>query len=139
MYKPMIISSEGPGMQISAVAIKTKLILKSEEPSTFFANRNNEAAKPKTANNIYKYKGQHYKGPRCYNCGKYGHISKYWRAPKKNSINQKGNKTGFIAALSAFSDIADQWYIDSCAAVHMTNRNYWMYDITKPPHSHIIL
>lgn len=130
LYKPMIMAIESSGVKISADHIKTKLLqeVQSSETTAFYSFKNKTNEK------------QHHvkpKGPRCYNCNRYGHIGKNCRIQKKTSSNN-GDK-GFVAAFSASSVTIgnDKWYVDSGASMHMTNTRDWMYDVKHPPISTI--
>lgn len=115
-YKPMIMGLESSGIKISSDFVKTKLLqeVKVSESSALFTKHKD------TSNNKAKPKG---KGPRCFNCNKYGHF-------KNQCTVKKSNHNSFSAVFSAFSNAdKDDWYIDSGATMHMTRRSDWMYDI----------
>lgn len=119
-YKPMIMGLESSGIKISSDFIKTKLLqeVQVSETSAFYTKHRG------TSNNNSKPKG---KGPRCFNCNKYGHV-------KKQCTAQKSNQNSFAAVFSAYSSLnQDEWYIDSGATMHMTRRSDWMYDEQPPP------
>lgn len=119
-YKPMIMGLESSGIKISSDFIKTKLLqeVKASESSVFFTKHKS------TSHNNTKPKG---KGPRCFNCNKYGHL-------KKQCTAQKSNQNTFTAVFSAYSTLhQDDWYIDSGATMHMSRRSDWMYDEQPPP------
>ncbi|XP_045541927.1 uncharacterized protein LOC123723402 [Papilio machaon] len=121
-YKPMIMGLESSGIKITSDFIKTKLLqeVKVSETTVFFTKHKN------TSYNNKKPKG---KGPRCYNCNKYGHIKSQCTVQV-----QKRNQTTFAAVFSAYSTLnQDDWYIDSGATMHMTRRSDWMYDEQSPP------
>ncbi|PZC85295.1 hypothetical protein B5X24_HaOG201791 [Helicoverpa armigera] len=124
-YKPMIMGLESSGVKISADFIKTKLLqeVKISESSAFLTKKQNST-------NSTKPKG---KGPRCYNCNKYGHF-------KSQCKVKKGDQNNFSAVFSAYSTVTeDDWYIDSGATMHMTKRDAWMYDFQPPPISTIMV
>lgn len=126
MYKPMIMAIESSGVNICADSIKTKLLqeVKTMDTTAFYSNSKQHGK------NVEK--GAHKpKGPRCFHCNKYGHLSKNcWY--KKNKTNSKDN--GFIAAFSATTlNDSLNWYIDSGASMHMTPHKEWLEDITPPP------
>lgn len=92
MYKPMIMAIESSGVKISADIIKTKLLqeVQSSDTTAFYS------AKKK------QFEKQTYvkpKGPRCFNCNKYGHVSKNCRTQKKST--SKNEDKGFVAAFTA--------------------------------------
>ncbi|CAG4974189.1 unnamed protein product [Colias eurytheme] len=72
-YKPMIMGIESSGVNISADLIKTKLLQEIEttnSDSALYSNR--------------EYKKQFQKkGPRCFNCNRYGHLSKNRQTEEK--------------------------------------------------------
>ncbi|GBP92584.1 Retrovirus-related Pol polyprotein from transposon TNT 1-94 [Eumeta japonica] len=99
-YKPMIMGIESSGVKISADLIKTKLLqeVKSiDSDTTVLYTKHNNVKDPQ--NNPKK-------GPRCFICNKYGHISKIYD---------------------------DGFYIDSGASMHLTMRQDWLYDEVPPP------
>lgn len=121
-YKPMIMGLESSGIKISSDFIKTKLLqeVKVSETSVFFTKHKS------TPHNNTKPKG---KGPRCYNCNKYGHLKKQCTVKVQNT-----NQNTFAAVFSAYNSLnQDDWYIDSGATMHMTRRSDWMYDEESPP------
>ncbi|CAG9132206.1 unnamed protein product [Plutella xylostella] len=126
LYKPMIMAIESSGVQISADLIKTKLLqeIKATETTAYFSNSKHQHQKY----NPHHKQGQQ-KGPRCYNCNKYGHLGKNcWF--KKNKTDTKDNN-GFIAAFSASThNDSMHWYIDSGATMHMTMHKDWLEDIS---------
>ncbi|KAL0811975.1 hypothetical protein ABMA28_009373 [Loxostege sticticalis] len=81
-YKPMLMALESSGVAITADLVKTKLLqeVKSSETGVFFTNR-------KKLQPIKQ--GGTSKGPRCYSCNKYGHISRNCKV-KANS-NKKSD------------------------------------------------
>ncbi|KAG6456369.1 hypothetical protein O3G_MSEX009690 [Manduca sexta] len=122
-YKPMIMGLESSSIKISSDFIKTKLlqevkVSESSASSAFFTKHK------KPFNNNAKPKG---KGPRCFNCNKYGHF-------KSQCTVKKSNHNSFSAIFSAYKSInQDDWYIDSGATMHITRCSDWMYDLEPPP------
>jgi transposase InsO family protein len=127
VYKPMIMAIESSGVKICADSIKTKLLqeVKTMDTTAFYSNS-------KKQYNINIDKGQNKsKGPRCFHCNKYGHLSKNCWYKKKKTDNKDN---GFIAAFSATtSNDALNWYVDSGASMHMTTHKEWLEDKTAPP------
>lgn len=132
-YKPMIMGLESSGIKISADSIKTKLLqeVQCSESSAFFTGKRTVQG---TQNTRFS------KGPRCFNCNHFGHLAKNCRSQKKKNqekynSEKKEESKSFVAAFSATSQTMnqDQWYVDSGASMHMTNRCDWMYDVTSPP------
>lgn len=124
-YKPMIMGLESSGIKISTDSIKTKLLqeVKESNISVLYTKHKHTL---KNNKNIQRNK---LNGPRCYNCNKYGHVSKFCNAKKKH------NEKGFTAVFSATPAKLDcvEWYVDSGASLHMTNISDGMYDIRAPP------
>lgn len=119
-YKPMIMGLESSGIKISADFVKTKLLqeVKVSESSAFFT---------KHKNTTYNHAKLKEKGPRCFNCNKYGHF-------KSQCKLKKSNHNTFSAVFSAYSNLnEDDWYIDSGATMHMTKHSHWMYDLQPSP------
>ncbi|CAG4980328.1 unnamed protein product [Colias eurytheme] len=73
------------------------------------------------------------KGPRCFNCNKYGHLSKNcWH--KKTTSKKTDKDTGYVAAFSASTaNESNSWHVDSGASMHMTMHRDWLTDITVSP------
>ncbi|KAJ0179561.1 hypothetical protein K1T71_005273 [Dendrolimus kikuchii] len=124
-YKPMIMGIESSGITISSDFIKTKLLqeIKVSKSTVFFTKHKNVSnqSKPKA------------KGPRCYNCHKYGHV--------KSQCNvKKNNNSVFPTTFSVYNDVnQDDWYIDSGATMHMSRRLDWMYELQAPPIQRIMV
>lgn len=136
-YKPMIMGLESSGVKINTDSIKTKLLQEVKESTnsvlytkhrpTFKNNYHNNLS-----NNTQYSKS---KGPRCFNCNRYGHISKNCNNKKYKSSN---NNSGFAAVFSAHEQINSmEWYVDSGASMHMTNFSDWMYELQAPPMKNI--
>ncbi|KAJ8883233.1 hypothetical protein PR048_015073 [Dryococelus australis] len=135
-YQPMIMGIESSGIRVTGDSIKAKLLqditsVKSELPydeddsalyscsskRTFHRNSNsssNDRISGKTYQN----------GPRCYECNRYGHISRNCdQVTSRKNTNKPSNSTKSMFA-SAFSmQLPSQenvdWYLDSCASVHI--------------------
>lgn len=94
IYKPMIMAIESSGVQICADFIKTKLLqeVKNSDTTAFYSNFKNKPRNKyqqnktnQQSNNNNSTEQNKSKGPRCYHCNKYGHLSKNcWHKNKKN-------------------------------------------------------
>lgn len=112
-YETMIMGIESSGIKVTGDAIKTKLLQDISKPK-----------KEATALYTYGYGPQEnkgpqknaYKGPRCYNCNKYGHIAKDCK--KKKNIVKNSEENVLYMALSASSPKNDNYYLDSGATAH---------------------
>lgn len=127
-YKPMIMAMESSGVTISTDLVKTKIlqdVKNVNDSAAFYSNFHKNNAK------AYKPSG---KGPRCYKCNKHGHIGKFCRSNKGSSQNNKHDDkgegtSGYVAAFPASPALdACCWYLDSGAAMHMTNNKNLLYD-----------
>jgi hypothetical protein len=72
----------------------------------------------------------------CWNCGKKGHLKKYYRDPKKqrdgqHKKNQEANVTGYVlqdALILYVDNIYESWVVDSGASFHATpHRKHFVY------------
>lgn len=128
MYRPMIMGLESSGMKISADLVKNKLLQEIKTTDTTALYTNTKKIQPKNEQQV-----PNKKGPRCFNCNKYGHFSKdCWS--KKGNRKSDGNKAGFVAAFSAsMINDSDSWYVDSGASMHMTMHRDWLSDVTSAP------
>ncbi|XP_026745427.1 uncharacterized protein LOC113506787, partial [Trichoplusia ni] len=128
VYKPMIMALESSGVPITADSVKTKLLqeIKSSESVALYASKPSKY-KQKDSDSSPKFN----KGPRCFKCNRYGHISKNCRTKKKD----QGKETGYVAVFSASAAASDSksWFVDSGASMHMTMRQDWLYDESSPP------
>lgn len=123
-YKPMIIAIESSGMKISADSVKAKILqdvkLSGSDTSAFAVN---------TANTKKKiFKKPFSKGPRCYNCNKFGHFSNECKSKRR----QKPENSSYAAAFMASTSTSDAWFIDSGASVHMTKCKHLLKNETLP-------
>lgn len=129
-YKPMLMALESSGITISADIVKTKILqdvnVTPNESSALYVSKYKKS----------EHKGKS-KGPRCFNCNKYGHFSKFCRNKKQYS-DYDNTKTGYVAAFSAVSvNDAYNWYIDSGASVHMTKHREWLSEETSSHEEYI--
>lgn len=135
VYQPMIMALESSGVAITSDSVKTKLLqdVRSTETNALYVNKNKgkrsqfaKQASEKTSTG---------KGPRCFVCNKYGHISKNCR--NKKSKEKSEQSTNYVAVFSATTRNEKGWYIDSGASMHMTMHSDWLYDKIPPPISTI--
>ncbi|KAG6460307.1 hypothetical protein O3G_MSEX011897 [Manduca sexta] len=145
VYKPMIMAIESSGVPVSADFVKTKLLqdVKVSESSAYYVKYNkirNTSKSHKDSSDKY-----HKKSPRCYNCNKYGHLSKncYFQHKKKtqtektSSVNSSKNN-GYYAVFSAAETLdSNRWYVDSGASRHMCRERKWMHNVSSSTVSHI--
>lgn len=119
-YKPMIMGLESSGITITADAIKAKLIQEVQySPST------KASESVMVASSSFKKKGV-----RCYNCGKFGHISRNCdkdQTSKKEKDKQELTSTGkfkdksMLCCFSSRMDFKNNWYLDSGATSHISS------------------
>lgn len=130
-YRPMIMGLESSGVKISSDSIKTKLLqeVKKESDTTALYTKH-KSYHPKKNNNPSNNHNKP-RGPRCYNCNRYGHFSKNCFSNKKETSNSNKNYAAVFSANPAVEDT--DWYVDSGASMHMSRRSDWLYDIKTPP------
>lgn len=100
------------GLAITADSVKTKLLqdIRKQETAALYVNKSNLQCAKQASDKVKKPN----KGPRCYICNKYGHISKNCRNKKKE---QKSNEnSSYVAVFSASTSNDKGWYVDSGAA-----------------------
>lgn len=133
-YKPMIMGIESSGVKICADLIKTKLLQEVKATSNNSALYTSKNTHAKFKNTQHQSKS---KGPRCFNCNKYGHLGKNcWFL--KNKSHSKENNKSFVAAFSAMQlNDCINWYVDSGASMHMTMHKELLVNETIPPISTI--
>ncbi|CAB3241753.1 unnamed protein product [Arctia plantaginis] len=126
---------ESSGVAITSDSVKTKLLqdVRSTETNALYVNKNkgNRSQSAKQASE----KTSTGKGPRCFVCNKYGHISKNCR--NKKSKEKSEQSTNYVAVFSATTCNEKGWYIDSGASMHMTMNSDWLYVKIPPPISTI--
>lgn len=122
-YQPMIIAVESSGIKISADSVKSKILqdvkMNESQTSAFAINQNFKKK---------GYKKSFQKGPRCYSCNKYGHISTECKSKKKGKVESSSYAAAFIAS----DNSTDAWYVDSGASVHMTRYNHLLTNQKEP-------
>lgn len=125
-YKPMILAIESSGMKISADSVKSKLLqeVKSEN--------NNSAFTSGHGSQIKNVKKKFNKGPRCFQCNKYGHKSTECRSKPKEKV-AKSNSSYAAAFIIPFKNNSSEWYIDSGATMHMTRHQNLLQNENSPP------
>lgn len=120
-YKPMIIAIESSGMKISADSVKAKIL-----QDVKMCNSDTNAFATNSKKKVFKKPNQ--KGPRCFKCNRYGHISTECKSKQK----QKHESTNYAAAFIASVSNSDAWYIDSGASMHMTKHKQLLHNETVP-------
>lgn len=137
VYQPMIMALESSGTEITADAVKTKLLqdVRNSESAALFAHKGKRNTLPKQftkqAPNKKTFTSTS-KGPRCFVCNKYGHISKHCR--NKNKEQKTGEDSSYVAVFSATTlNNNSSWFIDSGASMHLTMHRDWLYDEITPP------
>lgn len=118
-YKPMIMAIESSGIKLTADSVKTKLLqeVKSTKTTNSVALYNKSQHSKKSFNNNNK-------GPRCFNCNGYGHISKKCTKKRAQSQHSNGydNKSSLLSTCSTFmASNRNIWYVDSGASAHMSH------------------
>lgn len=103
-YKPMIMGIQSSGMKITGDSIKLKLLqdVRTRDDENL-ALPSRQKQKPK--------------GPKCFNCQKFGHIAA--KCPNKSNTKKKAN--AMIGSFSVSSTAKENWYFDSGASVHMSS------------------
>jgi len=95
-------------------------------------------------------KGEHSRGPMCYNCRKIGHIARYCKEeikkqydyPRKQKDNYRNdrNETAFnVTESDKFLLDADEWTMDSGASAHMCYRRDFFVTFTESFNSNVML
>lgn len=140
-YRPMIMGLESSGVAITGDSIKTKIlqdvkIKNSEEGENVNACYGNYSKN-------FTYGKSSSKGPRCFDCNIYGHISRF--CPNKNkserTYDEKCKSLNLLhcGLKSGEPKIKNDWYIDSGASAHMTSRGDWLKNVSKSSRNDIVL
>lgn len=123
-YKPMIMGLESSSIELTAYAVKIK-ILQEVQVGNADSNLDHQAALyTKTRKTSFKDN----KVKNCFVCDKPGHFAAKCKYKKKKESSKESSKdqTAFIVAKGGPKDTA--WYIDSCTSSHMTNNAAWLKD-----------
>lgn len=137
LYQPMIMALESSGLAITADSVKTKLLqdVRKSESTALYVNKSKSYSQ--SAKQASDKEHKPYKGPRCFECHKFGHISKNCRNKKKEQKSKEKENSGCVAVFSASVKNDNGWYIDSGASMHLTMHRDWLYDEIPPPVSTI--
>ena len=130
-YRPMIMGIESSGIQISADAIKVKLIQDVKLEETTGTGTTSALFTKK------KYAQKSKNGPRCYECNKFGHIASNCR--NRKNANESKSKNTLISSLVAQQFNTNSWYIESGATTHMTMRKDWLKNIKECANDDVII
>jgi hypothetical protein len=127
-YQPMILAMESSGVKISADSVKAKLLqdVRQSDSSAFAANFGHGSNRKGYTKNCNET--QTSKGPRCYTCNKYGHISKECKSKNK----RKSQCSSYAAAFVATTSNDNSWFVDSGASAHLTKHQDILFDATAP-------
>lgn len=131
-FSPMIMAIEHSGIEITADAIKSKLIDMDDGSE---ANQSHQGALISKGWQHKKYKkftkdsgtsemSNSKSNVKCYKCKKYGHYKNQCESILKNKQCNAFNAV-FLSGKYSSSD----WYIDSGASMHMTTNKQWLYNI----------
>lgn len=120
-YKPMIMAIKSSGITISADSIKAKIL-----QDVKICNSDTNAFATNSKKKVIKKSFQ--KGPRCFKCNRYGHISTECKSKQKQKHESPSYAAAFIASVSD----SDAWYIDSGASMHMTRHKQLLHNETVP-------
>lgn len=132
-YKPMIMALENSGIPITGDAIKVKLLQNIRCENARSSDSDAALYTKKDA----KAKNSFVKRAKCFICGKTGHLAKncYHNKTKSAETSDKTkapakNKNDKALIVKQCTDsIATDWYVDSCASSHMTNRREVLSDV----------
>lgn len=72
-FQPMIMAIESSGMKITADSIKTKLL----QDADTYGGLNGPVKTPSQAMPVFTNKKEKHRGPKCYGCGRYGHVKSH--------------------------------------------------------------
>ncbi|XP_054270896.1 uncharacterized protein LOC128991751 [Macrosteles quadrilineatus] len=133
-YEPMIMGIESSGNKVTADAIKTKLLqdVSPVQRDMTFAGTDSALYGSSSRGTVHKVYEKNRntsssdknvkKGPRCYRCNVYGHISKNCtstRVVSKNNVNSGKSNTSLFAAFSMQSGVSNEFFLDSGASCHL--------------------
>ena len=132
-FSPMIMAIEHSGIDITADAIKSKLIdieYESEGRSqSAFASKSWQNKKNKNVSAQMSDKSH----VKCHKCKKYGH----YKNQCENTAKQNSNAFSAVFLSGKFS--RTDWYLDSGASMHMTANKHWLRNISNQNDVHEIV
>ena len=116
-YKPLILGLHGSKQETKVDMVKRLLL---QEDVKNLSQRNEEMV---FQSGHKQHQQLTSRGPRCFNCNKYGHFMAECMERKrvKKSFNKENNRTNFAALLSQREENPG-WYIDSGATTHLTSQ-----------------
>lgn len=135
-FEPMIMAIENSGIKISSDQIKTKLLQEHAnngnekgETSMYTNTRHAHTQHHNLPSNKHEHQGQNHYGqkryvPKCYKCGKLGHISRECRskvAGNSNKSNRGRSESTWSCTTRNYNK--NSWYIDSGASAHMAKQD----------------
>ncbi|CAG9134816.1 unnamed protein product [Plutella xylostella] len=136
-FEPMIMAVEHSGLELTADAIKTKL-LDMEDGSEVCSGsmRNAFATKGTQKKRSHQMSVSNAKSNvKCYKCKQFGHFMNKCT----ENIPKKKESNAFSAVFLSGSFSQTDWYVDSGASSHLTSRKDWLSNTTKQQVDEIII
>lgn len=130
-YKPMIMAIESSGQKITSDFVKAKLLQNVTDEKSSNSRTSNVLYTKQHGSSGAKYSGKHgstggskkfnsSKKVKCFECNKMGHMV------NQCSTRTKKNESSSLFCFTAKHAVNNDWFIDSGASAHMTNRTDWV-------------